>query len=144
MAGPDADAAHRRSGPPLPKPDGLAQAMNHVDIMRPVTKFATTILETKRISDILGMAFREAYAERPQTKARDMLVEAGGVRVTGNPIKISGYEDPPTRTGVPTLNQHGDALRREFADVPRGGSAVDGDATQTGRFLLVFVAHAIQ
>jgi CoA:oxalate CoA-transferase len=54
-------------------------------------------------------------AEHPQTKARNMLVEAGGVRVTGNPIKISGYEDPPTRVAAPTLNQHGDVLRREFA-----------------------------
>jgi CoA:oxalate CoA-transferase len=54
-------------------------------------------------------------AEHPQTKARNMLVEAGGVRVSGNPIKISGYEDPPTRAAAPTLNQHGDVLRREFA-----------------------------
>ena len=54
-------------------------------------------------------------AEHPQTKARNMLVEAGGVRVTGNPIKISGYEDPSTRAAAPTLNQHGDAVRREFA-----------------------------
>jgi CoA:oxalate CoA-transferase len=54
-------------------------------------------------------------AEHPQTKARNMLVEAGGVRVTGNPIKISGYEDPPTRPAAPTLDQHGDALRSEFA-----------------------------
>ncbi|MDB5861767.1 MAG: CoA-transferase family protein [Ramlibacter sp.] len=53
-------------------------------------------------------------AEHPQTKARNMLIEAGGVRMTGNPVKISGYEDPPTRVGAPTLDQHGDALRREF------------------------------
>jgi CoA:oxalate CoA-transferase len=54
-------------------------------------------------------------AEHPQTRARNMLVEAGGVRVAGNPIKISGYEDPPTRPAAPALDQHGDALRREFA-----------------------------
>jgi acetolactate synthase I/II/III large subunit len=41
------------------------QAMDHVGIMRPITKFATTIMETKRIPDIMGMAFREAYAGRP-------------------------------------------------------------------------------
>jgi CoA:oxalate CoA-transferase len=52
--------------------------------------------------------------EHPQTRARNMLIEAGGVRMVGNPIKISGYEDPPTRVGAPTLDQHGDALRREF------------------------------
>ena len=54
-------------------------------------------------------------AVHPQTIARNMLIEAGGVRMPGNPIKISGYVDPPTRIGAPTLNQHGDALRREFA-----------------------------
>ena len=54
-------------------------------------------------------------AEHPQTKARNMLIEAGGVRMPGNPVKISGYADPPVRIGAPTLNQHGDALRREFA-----------------------------
>jgi len=54
-------------------------------------------------------------AVHPQTIARNMLIEAGGVRMPGNPIKISGYVDPPTRIGAPTLNQHGDALRREFS-----------------------------
>src|SRR5208282_2228983 len=44
---------------------GSLQAMDNVDMMRPITKFATTILETKRIPDILGMALREAYAGRP-------------------------------------------------------------------------------
>jgi len=54
-------------------------------------------------------------AMHPQTQARNMLIEAGGVRMPGNPVKISGYEDPPTRVGAPTLDQHGEALRREFA-----------------------------
>ncbi|MBV8243778.1 MAG: hypothetical protein JOY75_23600, partial [Hyphomicrobiales bacterium] len=44
---------------------GSLQAMDHCAIMRPITKFATTIWETKRIPDIMGMAFREAYAGRP-------------------------------------------------------------------------------
>jgi CoA:oxalate CoA-transferase len=64
------------------------------------------------VSPLLNVA--EA-AEHPQTKARNMLIEAGGVRMPGNPVKISGYEDPSIRVGAPTLNQHGDALRVEFA-----------------------------
>jgi CoA:oxalate CoA-transferase len=32
-------------------------------------------------------------AEHPQIKARNMWIEAGGVRMPGNPVKISGYED---------------------------------------------------
>jgi CoA:oxalate CoA-transferase len=54
-------------------------------------------------------------AEHPQTKARNMWIEAGGVRMPGNPVKIFGYEDPPVRIGAPALDQHGAALRKEFA-----------------------------
>jgi CoA:oxalate CoA-transferase len=54
-------------------------------------------------------------AEHPQTKARNMIIEAGGVRMPGNPIKISGYEDPPLRVGAPSLDEHGASIRREFA-----------------------------
>ncbi len=54
-------------------------------------------------------------AQLPQTRARNMLIEAGGVQMPGNPIKISGYDDPAVRRGAPALDQHGDALRREFA-----------------------------
>jgi len=31
-------------------------------------------------------------------------------------VKISGYDDPPTRVGAPKLNQHGEALRREISE----------------------------
>ena len=60
-------------------------------------------------------------AVHPQTAARNMLIEAGGVRMPGNPVKISGYVDPKVRVGAPTLNQHGDALRREFAALSKSG-----------------------
>jgi CoA:oxalate CoA-transferase len=56
----------------------------------------------------------KAAAEHPQIKARNMLIEAGGVKMPGNPVKISGYDDPPVRVGAPELNQHGAALRLEF------------------------------
>jgi len=51
----------------------------------------------------------------PQTAARNMMIEAGGVRMPGNPIKISGYPDPHIRRGAATLDQHGEQLRFEFA-----------------------------
>ena len=54
-------------------------------------------------------------AEHPQTKARNMWIEAGGVNMPGNPVKMSGYEDPTERVGAPSLDQHGAALRKEFA-----------------------------
>ncbi len=52
--------------------------------------------------------------EHPQTAARNMVIEAGGLRMPGNPIKLSGYEDPIKRPAAPALDQHGTALRREF------------------------------
>lgn len=63
------------------------------------------------VAPILSVA--EAV-ELPQTQARNMMIEAGGVRMPGNPIKLSGYQDPHYRTGAATLNQHGEAVRREF------------------------------
>jgi CoA:oxalate CoA-transferase len=60
----------------------------------------------------------EEAAQLPQTQARNMLIEAGGLRMPGNPVKISGYPDPQVRTGAPALDQHGAALREEFAVLP--------------------------
>lgn len=54
-------------------------------------------------------------AASPQVAARNMLVTAGGVAMPGNPMKLTGYADPPTRVEAPALDQHGSALRREFA-----------------------------
>jgi CoA:oxalate CoA-transferase len=62
-------------------------------------------------------------AERPQTHARNMWITAGGVRMPGNPVKISGYDDPPVRRGAPGLDEHGAALRREFATTELGNGA---------------------
>jgi hypothetical protein len=44
---------------------GPLQELNHVDLMRPITKFATAVYDAARIPEILGMAFREAYNGRP-------------------------------------------------------------------------------
>jgi acetolactate synthase-1/2/3 large subunit len=44
---------------------GALQEMDHVGLMRPITKFATTVYQTQRIPEILGMAFRQAYSGRP-------------------------------------------------------------------------------
>lgn len=51
----------------------------------------------------------------PQTAARKMVVTAGGLKMPGNPIKLSTYADGDTRPAAPDLDQHGAALRREFA-----------------------------
>ena len=62
----------------------------------------------------------------PQIRARNMVVriddpKAGPVRVAGNPIKISGHADPPTRGPVPPLDGARAALAAEFAGTDAGG-----------------------
>ena len=44
---------------------GGLQELDHVSIMKPITKFATAVLDTERIPELVSMAFREAYNGRP-------------------------------------------------------------------------------
>ena len=41
--------------------------------------------------------------EHPQVQARNMIVHAGDLRVAGNPIKLSAFDDPPTRRPAPVI-----------------------------------------
>ena len=52
--------------------------------------------------------------EHPQVKARNMIVNAGGLRMAGNPIKLSDFADPPTRPPAPDLDADGERIRDEF------------------------------
>jgi acetolactate synthase-1/2/3 large subunit len=38
------------------------QDLPHVDLMRPITKFASTVMSTERVADMVAMAAREAFA----------------------------------------------------------------------------------
>ncbi|HVA84032.1 MAG TPA: thiamine pyrophosphate-binding protein [Candidatus Binataceae bacterium] len=44
---------------------GSLQDLPHVDMMRPITKFAATVSTTERIADMVSMAFRECYNGAP-------------------------------------------------------------------------------
>ena len=44
---------------------GGLQELDHVSLLRPITKFAATVLDTARIPELISMAFREAYNGRP-------------------------------------------------------------------------------
>jgi CoA:oxalate CoA-transferase len=55
----------------------------------------------------------------PQVLARNMIVTAadpdlGAVRMQGNPIKLSAYDDPATRAPAPDLNGDRAAILEEF------------------------------
>src|SRR3954447_3214860 len=44
---------------------GSLQALPHVDMMTPITKFAASVPHPARVADLVSMAFREAYAGAP-------------------------------------------------------------------------------
>ena len=57
----------------------------------------------------------------PQLAARNMLIrvmdeEAGEIPMAGNPIKLSGFEDPPTREPAPSLDRDRQRLLEELGD----------------------------
>lgn len=59
----------------------------------------------------------------PQLAARNMLIrvvddEAGEIPMAGNPIKLSGFEDPPTREPAPALDRDRQRLLEELERKP--------------------------
>jgi acetolactate synthase-1/2/3 large subunit len=44
---------------------GSLQELDHVNLMKPITKFAATVYHTERIAEMIGMAYRQAYSGRP-------------------------------------------------------------------------------
>jgi acetolactate synthase-1/2/3 large subunit len=44
---------------------GSLQDLPHVDMMKPITKFASSVVTTERVADMVSMAFREATAGAP-------------------------------------------------------------------------------
>lgn len=56
-----------------------------------------------------------------QSTARQMVVQAEGVPVPGNPVKLSAWPDPGVRRRAPLLDEHGAAVRAELASSRAGG-----------------------
>jgi CoA:oxalate CoA-transferase len=56
----------------------------------------------------------------PQVAARNMLVGVAGMalRVAGNPIKLSGFPDPPQRAAAPSLDADRAAILAELGLFP--------------------------
>ncbi len=57
----------------------------------------------------------------PQIQARNMVVTAphpagGDLRMAGNPIKLSGFDDPATRGAIPELDRDREQILAELAD----------------------------
>ena len=90
-------------------------ALNPRIVLASITGYGQTGLEQHagvacgRINTV-GQAIEDA-----QTHAHNMIVDAAGLRVVGNPINMTTAEDPPTRSPAPDFNADGPALRTEFA-----------------------------
>jgi CoA:oxalate CoA-transferase len=52
--------------------------------------------------------------ESPQAQARNMVVRAGGLRMAGNPVKLSAFADPAERRTAPELGADGERVRQEL------------------------------
>jgi CoA:oxalate CoA-transferase len=61
--------------------------------------------------------------DHPQIRARNMIVTAGGLRMAGNPVKLSAFPDPPTRPAAPDLDADGAKIRQEFQPTRESGMA---------------------
>ena len=71
------------------------------------------VLEAAGVPCALVQTVADAV-EMEQVRARNMIVTAGGLRMVGNPIKMSDLDDPTTRRPAPDLDADGDRIRREF------------------------------
>ena len=91
---------------------GGLQDLPHVDMMRPITKFASTVMSTERIADMVAMAARECFAgaygpsyleiprdvlDREVDVAKAVLPKPGQYRAStrsiGNPADIERLAD---------------------------------------------------
>jgi len=79
---------------------GALQELPMLDVLRPITKWARTVVQTRRMADYTAMAFREALAGRPGpvfiecpmdvlngfVQADEVKLPAPGYRTSGKPV----------------------------------------------------------
>ena len=63
-----------------------------------------------------------------QSVARQMVVDAGGVPVPGQPLKLSAWPDPGSRPPAPLLDEHGPAIRDSLTPRTGAGAGPRDDA----------------
>ena len=100
-----------------------AARSEHVEELRVALEEVLKQRPTKHWLDILTRAGVpaapinnvEQVLNDPQIAARNMVIEtddpkAGALRMAGNPIKLSAFDDPTSRQPAPDLNQHRDSI----------------------------------
>jgi acetolactate synthase-1/2/3 large subunit len=97
---------------------GSLQELDHVGLMKPITKFAATVYHTERIPEMVGMAFRQAYSGRPGPVfleiPRDVLDASVGEAAVVDPGK---YRSTGRMAGDPDLLNRA-AAHMELAERP--------------------------
>jgi CoA:oxalate CoA-transferase len=93
--------------------DDLKAALEEVLGTAPAAHWIS-VLEAAGVPCGLIQNVAEAVAH-PQVRARNMIVRAGGLDMAGNPIKLEGFADPPTRRPAPELDADGERIRRELS-----------------------------
>ncbi|HLJ94047.1 MAG TPA: CoA transferase [Gemmataceae bacterium] len=101
--------------------DDLKQTLEAVLRTAPAAHWLS-ILEAEGIPCSLIHTVADAV-EHPQVNARNMIISAGGLRMAGNPIKLSAFPDPSTRSAAPDLDADGAHIRQEFCPGSFGGGS---------------------
>jgi|SRR5579885_788487 len=91
----------------------LKPAMEEILRTRPAAQWEAILAEAS-VPCAIVTTVSEAVCN-PQLQDRNMIVSAGGVRMAGNPIKLSTLADSPTRKPAPELDADGARIRAEFA-----------------------------
>ncbi|HEX5158629.1 MAG TPA: acetolactate synthase [Ktedonobacterales bacterium] len=91
---------------------GALQELRHVDLIRPITKWARTVVQTNRLAEYTAIAFREATAERPGPVFLEcpMDVLNNFVQTADCRIPSPGYRTEGHPQGDPALVERAAAL----------------------------------
>jgi len=108
-----ADPRFRTNRDRLQHLDALQGAMETILRNRPAAEWVA-VIEGAGVPCSLINTVADAV-EHAQVRARNMIVSADGLRMAGNPVKLSGFPDPPTRRPAPHLGADGERIRKELS-----------------------------
>jgi CoA:oxalate CoA-transferase len=113
------DPRYRNNHERTHRADELKADLEQILRTRPALHWVE-VLEAAGVPCAMVQTIADAV-EMEQLKARNMIVTAGGLRMVGNPIKLSGQDDLSTRSPAPDLDADGERIRREFGSAKNEG-----------------------
>ncbi len=82
------------------------QEMEHIDLIRPVTKWSRVIYQTERIAEYLAIAFRQATTGRPGPVFLDIPIDVLGKKVDESEVVFpTHYRTEASPAGDPEMVQ---------------------------------------